>query len=567
LTDSESITITVNEVNVAPDLTSPGDKSVDELDTLSFTLSATDTDIPANTLTYTITSGEVTGMSLVSSTGVFSWTPTEAQGPGSYPVTFQVSDGSLTDSESITITVNEVNVAPVLEAIGDKTIPWAEELTFTATATDYDDPANTLTYSLEGTVPTGASITPGGVFIWTPTGAQVGSHSITIRVTDNGVPNLYDEETISVTVTTHPTTLTYTGDSTEQYSDLTSFSALLLDDGTPISGKVISFTLGSQSTTAITGSDGIASASLAVSQTSGSYTVGTNFAGDTLYEPSSDSDPFTIEKEYATCEMCGDNPVAVRVTTAGGNSGSFTLCVEVEETEPDAPSGSGAPGDIGLAQVTMQLVPVGPGGPISGTASTPDVTGSGYDAVEKVTFSFTNIPVNTYTVQVTVNGAYYTGSCEDVLVVYDPSLGFTTGGGWFYWPGTEDKTNFGFNMKYNKKGQNVQGSLLMIRHLADGTIYRVKSNALYGLALSPMNSDTGYATFAGKSTYQEPGWADPIGNYVFTVYVEDNNEPGTGIDAFWIQVTGGLSMDSPSTTYAEELDGGNIVVPHSSAKN
>ena len=39
-----------------------------------------------------------------------------------------------------------------------------------------------------------------------------------------------------------------------------------------------------------------------------------------------------------------------------------------------------------------------------------------------------------------------------MLVVYDPSLGFTTGGGWFIWPdGSGDKTNFGYTMKYNKK--------------------------------------------------------------------------------------------------------------------
>jgi hypothetical protein len=47
------------------------------------------------------------------------------------------------------------------------------------------------------------------------------------------------------------------------------------------------------------------------------------------------------------------------------------------------------------------------------------------------------VPVNTYTVEVTVGGGYYTGGNEGVLVVYDPSPGFPTGGGWFYWPGTE----------------------------------------------------------------------------------------------------------------------------------
>ena len=51
------------------------------------------------------------------------------------------------DSETITITVNEVNVAPVLGPIGDQTVDEAGRLTFTATATDADLPANTLTFS------------------------------------------------------------------------------------------------------------------------------------------------------------------------------------------------------------------------------------------------------------------------------------------------------------------------------------------------------------------------------------------------------------------------------------
>jgi hypothetical protein len=38
-------------------------------------------------------------------------------------------------------------------------------------------------------------------------------------------------------------------------------------------------------------------------------------------------------------------------------------------------------------------------------------------------------------------------------------------------------------MKYNKKGNKVQGSFLLIRHIPDGTKYRVKSNAVDGLAL------------------------------------------------------------------------------------
>ena len=42
----------------------------------------------------------------------------------------------------------EVNVAPVLGTIGDQNVNEGSALGFTATATDADVPANTLTFSL-----------------------------------------------------------------------------------------------------------------------------------------------------------------------------------------------------------------------------------------------------------------------------------------------------------------------------------------------------------------------------------------------------------------------------------
>jgi Ca2+-binding RTX toxin-like protein len=112
-----------------------------------------------------------------------------------------VSDGSASDEETVTLTVNEVNEAPVLGIIGNKTVDELTKLTFTATATDVDIPANTLTYSLVG-APAGASIDSAtGVFTWTPTEEQgPGSFSFNVVVTDNGMPTLSDSETITVTV-------------------------------------------------------------------------------------------------------------------------------------------------------------------------------------------------------------------------------------------------------------------------------------------------------------------------------------------------------------------------------
>ena len=64
-------------------------------------------------LTFTLDSGAPAGATIQPASGLFTWTPSEAQGPGSYPVTIRVSDGLASDFETITITVAEVNLAPV----------------------------------------------------------------------------------------------------------------------------------------------------------------------------------------------------------------------------------------------------------------------------------------------------------------------------------------------------------------------------------------------------------------------------------------------------------------------
>ena len=204
VTDSETITVTVTEANNAPVLAAIGNQTIAEGTELTFTATATDADLPANTLTYSLADGTgsiPTGASITAG-GLFSWTPTEAQGPGTYTFDVVVNDGTVTDSETITVTVTEANAAPILAAIGNQTIAEGTELSFTATATDTDLPANTLTFSLAdgtGSVPTGATITAGGLFSWTPTEAQgPGTYTFDVVVSDGTVT---DSETITVTVT------------------------------------------------------------------------------------------------------------------------------------------------------------------------------------------------------------------------------------------------------------------------------------------------------------------------------------------------------------------------------
>ncbi|MBN1889668.1 MAG: putative Ig domain-containing protein, partial [Thermoflexales bacterium] len=105
LEDWETITISVSELNAAPQLDPIGDRVVDEGSLLAFTATASDPDLPAQALSFSLDAGSVG--SIDAGTGLFTWTPTEAQGPGVYTATVRVSDGALEDWETITITVSE----------------------------------------------------------------------------------------------------------------------------------------------------------------------------------------------------------------------------------------------------------------------------------------------------------------------------------------------------------------------------------------------------------------------------------------------------------------------------
>ncbi|MEO8497164.1 MAG: putative Ig domain-containing protein, partial [Planctomycetota bacterium] len=156
-------------------------------------------------LTFSLDSGAPSGAGIDPVTGVFTWTPSEAQGPGTFDITVRVTDDgtpNLSDSETITVTVGEVNEPPVLAAIGNKSVDEGSLLTFTASASDPDTPANTLTFSLDAGAPTGASIDANsGVFTWTPSEAQgPGTFDITVRVTDDGTPAQNSQVMLSVQV-------------------------------------------------------------------------------------------------------------------------------------------------------------------------------------------------------------------------------------------------------------------------------------------------------------------------------------------------------------------------------
>jgi hypothetical protein len=139
--------------NQAPMLTAIPDQTVAEFSEIRIAASASDPD-PGQMLTYSIDSDFPAGLAINPSTGLISWTPGEAQGPGTYPLTVRVTDSGtppLSATASFVINVSEVNEPPVITGVtAPSEVRAGELLGITVAASDVDLPIQSLTYVLTG---------------------------------------------------------------------------------------------------------------------------------------------------------------------------------------------------------------------------------------------------------------------------------------------------------------------------------------------------------------------------------------------------------------------------------
>ena len=138
--------------------------------------------------------------------GVFTWTPNEDQGPGTYQFTVRASDpqnyGDVDDTETFTVNVTEENLAPTLDAIADLTCRRGRTVSTTITAVDADVPPDNLTFSIDAGDAQGACIDPvTGELTWNiPWWQPTGKYDISVTVTDDSAASGRDTATFSVIV-------------------------------------------------------------------------------------------------------------------------------------------------------------------------------------------------------------------------------------------------------------------------------------------------------------------------------------------------------------------------------
>jgi len=192
----ENFPFTIVPVNSPPVLDPIGNQIVNEGQPLQFTITFSDPDV-GDTVTCSASNLPL-GANFDVPACTFSWTPT-FDDAGDYIVTFNVTDGQLSDSEAITITVNNVNRPPVLGFIGNQVVKVGGVFYLDINAVDPD--GDTLTYYTDAleVLPQPVKFSSLlGVLKWMPSNNSCKDrYKVAFSVTDG---EFWDSETISIFV-------------------------------------------------------------------------------------------------------------------------------------------------------------------------------------------------------------------------------------------------------------------------------------------------------------------------------------------------------------------------------
>lgn len=390
LTDSSAATVTivVNPVNDPPTISGiPATVSVDELTPLTLTATAADIDNPVESLRFSLT-GSSFGASINPKTGVLSWTPEEAQGPGTYTFQVKVTDGTATVGTPLNVTVREVNVAPKFStAPVSATIKELEPYSFSVQAVDTDLPKQDLTYSLVG-APEGAAINSStGSISWTPTEAQGNNstYQFTVKVSD-GVAAA--EQPFSLRVQEVNTAPNLTAVSDQTIDEMTPLSLTVKAADADIPANDITYSLDSSAPAGMTinAKSGVISWTPNESQGAGDYAI-TVRAADNGTPALADSKTFKVHVNEVNIA-----PVAENSAVSLDEDNSITIALKA--TDADLPAN----------KLTYSVISNPTHGKLSGSDSNliyqPDANFNGSDSF---TFTVNDGLTNSNTATVSIN--------------------------------------------------------------------------------------------------------------------------------------------------------------------
>jgi hypothetical protein len=150
---------------------------------------------------------------------------------------------------------------------------------------------------------------------------SVGSHTISVAFTSDSANFNGSTGTTTQIVQKARTTLSYDGASGADFNDLAALSARLTrtDSASPVAAETVTLTMGSESCSAVTDTNGEATCAITPSEPAGARPVSADFTGDTNYQSSSESASFSVTREETSTTYTGPTVVAQGnpVTLAG----------------------------------------------------------------------------------------------------------------------------------------------------------------------------------------------------------------------------------------------------------
>ena len=567
-TDSEAVQI-VAIANVAPSVTAPADQSSNEGASHSFSLgSFTDPGSDADwTVTVDWNDGSLDTVFTTSSTGtIAAQSHTYADGPNDYTVSVTVTDKDGV-SGTKTFSVHVDNVAP---SVPNLVSPADNATTSDATPTfDWSDSTDsagtndTITYTIQvdnnGCSFASPEVNQSGLSSsdFTPaTDLADGTYCWRVRASDeDGGVSAYSA-TRTVTIDTNDPPVANAG---ADVSGNEGSAIALNGSGSDPDGDAITF---KWTYAPVSGVDAGATCSFAPNDTAEDPTI--TCTDDGTYKATltvKDSKGATASDD-ATVVVSNKNPVvtitspafgALYAKTAAVNptvgvSASFT---DAGRNDTHAPPAGGSC-TIGWDDGTSS----------AGTVTETPQSGSGSCAGSHV---YTTPGV--YTIRVTVNdddGG--SGYAETMVIVYDASAGFVTGGGWLMVePGSyptdmalAGRANFGFNAQYKKGATVPTGSTEFQFQVGDVNFH---SQNYTWLVVSGF-----------KAQFKGTGTLNGVAGHDFTLTAYDGNIGGpgqTGSDRFRIRITrngvtifdnrNGTPMDMDASN-PQNIAGGSIVI-------